>query len=357
MKKLRLGVIGAGSWAVASHFPEFDKLRDEIEFMGVSRKGAELLEKIKADWGFEMSSEDYRDVLDAGIDICLVASPAGAHYEHARDALNAGAHVLLEKPMTIKSEDAWDLVDIAAKLDRHLLLSFGWNYVPMMSSAKALMDDPGVGQIEQISIQMGSVTRDLLFGTGGYPDASRESPPESRTWTDPRLSGGGYAMAQLTHALGCALWLTELRGKEVFAFMSAPEGAPVEFYDAVSLRFTNGAIGTMSGGATHAGAGNDKSQLNLRVIGDEGQFHIDFEREDLWLYRGKDSDLRPTLVPDAGLYNCVGPPNALVDLALGRTDQNLSPGWLGARTVEILEACYRSAAERTIAEIEDRYRD
>jgi predicted dehydrogenase len=265
--------------------------------------------------------------------------------------------VLVEKPMTIKSEDAWDLVDVADQLDRHLLLSYGWNYLPMMSSAKALMDDPGVGRIEQISLQMGSVTRDLLFGTGGYPDASKESPPESKTWTDPGLSGGGYAMAQLTHALGCALWLTGLRGKEVFAFMSAPEGAPVEFYDAVSLRFSNGAIGTMSGGATHAGAGDDKSQLNLRVIGAEGQFHIDFEREDIWLYRGRETDIRPALASDAGLYNCVGPPHGLVDLALGRTDRNLSPGWLGARTAEILEACYRSAAERSVAEIKSDHHD
>ena len=47
MAKLRLGVIGAGSWAVASHLPNFAKRRDEVEFVGVCRKGPELLEKIK----------------------------------------------------------------------------------------------------------------------------------------------------------------------------------------------------------------------------------------------------------------------------------------------------------------------
>ncbi|EQD71395.1 oxidoreductase domain protein, partial [mine drainage metagenome] len=72
MSKLRLGVIGAGSWAVASHLPEFAKRRDEIEFVAVSRKGAELLNKIKDDWSFQYASEDYRDVLDAGVEICLV---------------------------------------------------------------------------------------------------------------------------------------------------------------------------------------------------------------------------------------------------------------------------------------------
>src|SRR4026209_2706718 len=101
MAKLRLGIIGAGSWTVASHLPNFAKRRDDVEFVGVSRKGPELLQKIKDDWGFEVASEDYTDVIDAGMDICLVASPHGLHYEHAKAALEAGPHVLCEKPFTL----------------------------------------------------------------------------------------------------------------------------------------------------------------------------------------------------------------------------------------------------------------
>src|SRR5262245_36521349 len=100
--KLRLGVIGAGAWAVTSHLPVFAKRRDVLEFTAVCRRGPQLLEKIKQDWGFALASEDYRDVLNAGIDICLVASPASFHYEHARAALEGGANVLCEKPFTIE---------------------------------------------------------------------------------------------------------------------------------------------------------------------------------------------------------------------------------------------------------------
>ena len=352
MAKLRLGVIGAGSWAVASHLPELAKRRDEVEFVAVSRKGPEILEKIRSDWGFEFASEDYREVLDAGIDICLVASPTGFHHEHAKAALEAGAHVLVEKPMTIRPEDAWDLAHAAERLGRHLLVSFGWNYRPMMREAKKLMDEQGVGQIEQLMLHMASSTRELLMGTGSYPDASPETTPESRTWTDPALSGGGYAQAQLTHALGAALWLTGLRATDVFAFMSAPHGAGVELHDAVAMRFSGGAIGTMDGGSAHVNAGDNKHQLELRVIGSEGQFQLDLEREALWLFRAPNSNVRPPLEPDAGLYDCVGPPHALVDLALGMEVQNCSPGWLGARTVEILDACYRSATSGALASIE-----
>lgn len=343
MRKLRLGVIGAGSWAVASHLPNFAKRADEVEFVGVCRKGP-LLTKIKDDWGFGLASEDYQDVIDAGLDICLVGSPTGLHHEHAKAALESGAHVLVEKPVTIEPAEAWDLVETSQRCDRHLLVSFGWNYRPMVREAKRLMRDKGIGEIEQVMIHMASVTRELLSNTGAYPDASPESIPEQATWTDPRLSGGGYAQAQLTHALGLSLWLSDLRGADVFSLMSAPLDAPVELHDAAAIRFTNGAIGTMDGGSCHLGAGNNRHQVEVRFIGSEGQFHIDLERDFLWLFRAPDEDIRPPLEPNAGLYDCDGPPNTLIDLALGRDVENCSPAELGARTVEILDACYRSAA-------------
>jgi predicted dehydrogenase len=355
MAKLRLGVIGAGSWAVMSHLPNFARRRDEVEFVAVARKGPEMLEKIRDDWGFEIGSEDYQDVIDAGIDICLVASPTGLHHEHAKAALEAGAHVLVEKPVTIDPALAWDLVETADRLGRHLLISFGWNYRPMVRKAKELMSRQGVGAIEQLMLHMASTTRELLLNTGSYPQASLDTVPEQSTWTDPRLSGGGYGQAQLSHALGLTYWLcAELEPVELFAFMSAPHGAPVELHDAVAMRFANGAVGTMDGGSTHVNAGGNKHQVELRVIGSEGQFHIDLDREALWLFRAPDEDFRPELEAEAGLYDCDGPPNTLVDLALGHPVENCSPGWLGARTVETLEACYRSAASGAVAKVATR---
>jgi hypothetical protein len=71
---------------------------------------------------------------------------------------------------------------------------------------------------------------------------------------------------------------------------------------------------------------------------------IDVERDAAWLWRdGGDIDLHLDLEPDAGAYDCDGPPNTLVDLALGRDVANQSPGELGARTTELLDAAYRSA--------------
>lgn len=352
MAKLRLGVIGAGSWAVASHLPNLARRAEDIEFVAVNRHGRDILEKIRAQYGFAVASEDYRDVTNAGIDVCVVSSPSGLHYEHAKAALEAGAHVLIEKPVTIDPRQAWDLVAMADRLKRHVVVSYGWNYRPIVRGAKRLMEtDGGIGEIENVMIAMSSVTRELLSNTGAYPDAAPEALPEAATWTDSRLSGGGYGQAQLTHALGLALWLTGLRGKEAFAFMSAPFNAPVELHDAVALRYDNGAVGTMSGGASHTGANDNKHYLEVRAIGSGGQFHIDLEREIVWRWRGPNDDVRLDLEPQAGLYDCVGPIDALVDLALGRNVENCSPIELGARTVEVLDAIYRSARSGVVEAI------
>lgn len=343
MKKVRLGVIGAGSWAIASHLPNF-AARGDVEFVAVSRHGAGQLDRVRHDFGFAVASEDYRDVLAESLDVVLVSSPSGLHHEHATAALRAGAHVLLEKPVAINPGDAWDLVRVAEHVDRHVVVAFGWNYRPMVRQAKQIMSDPGIGHIEALSITMASQTRELLSGTGAYPDADPLTVPEGRTWTDPRLSGGGYAQAQLSHALGLALWLLDERVEGAFALTAAPLNAPVELHDAICMRLSGGGIGTMSGGSNWTGAGNNKHQLCVNAIGSEGQFRIDVEREDLWLYRHDGAEIHPSFSHPAGSYDCVGPVETIMGLARGEEVTNESPAELGARTVEALDLVYRSAA-------------
>ena len=336
--------------------------------MAVNRRDPVLLERIQRRFGFEHASTDFRDVLAHEPDICIVGSPVRWHHEHARAALEAGAHVLVEKPFTLDPADAWDLDSVARGADRHLVVSFGWHYKPIVMQAKALMDEAaGIGPVEQVSVVMASTTREVLRGTilpfaadqqasGEFvadPDEATdpELVPRAETTMDPAVSGGGYGQAQLSHAIGLALWLTGLRGSEVFAFMAPPD-APVELHDAIAVRFDGGAIGTVSGGSAHLGAHHNKHELDVRLIGSAGQLQVDLERERLWRFRPPADELEVPLPANAGLYDCRGPMDALVDLALGREVPNASPAELGARTVEIIEAAYRSARTGSPAAIE-----
>ena len=135
MAKLRLGVIGAGSWTLGSHLPNLVKHRDEVEFVIVNRRNPDLLGRIKDRFGFQKSTTDWHDVIAEKPDIVVVASPPGYHYEQARAALEAGADVMCEKPFTIDPADAWTLDEVVKRTGRQLFVAYGWNYRPMVIRA------------------------------------------------------------------------------------------------------------------------------------------------------------------------------------------------------------------------------
>ncbi len=342
--RVRVGVIGAGVWARVSHIPTLLQRADEIELVAVCRKGADEVREVADQFGFAIATEDYREVLDAGIDLCIVSSPVAFHHEHARAALEAGAHVLIEKPVTIDPADAWDLVEVAERVGRHVVVAFGWNYLPTFAEACTLWEHGGVGNIEHVMVHMASGTRELLDGTSLFSAGPRDEVVDTRTWTDPAISGGGYAQAQLSHILGWTLGVTGLRAAEVFAFGSSPPDASVELHDAISVRFAGGATGAISGASFHGGVAADRHQFEIRVFGDAGQLHADLERDRLWAWRADQGTTDVALPDKAGAYHCEGPVHTILDLAQGRDVINRSPIELGARTVELLAAAYRSMA-------------
>ena len=345
MVRLRAGVIGAGSWAVASHIPNLAQRSEEVELVGVARPDRELLDWVAGEFGFRMAATDYREVLEQQLDICIVSSPNRFHYEHAKAAMESGCHVLVEKPFTLDPAEAWDLVDTADRLDRHLLLALGWNYKPMVRHAKELVEEGGgFGEVESIMIDMSSAARELLAVGAPYEAGSSVATARPETYMDPTVSGGGYAQAQLSHALGLAFWLAEdVRAAEAFAFMSSPLQAPVELHDAITVRFSNGGIATVSGTSCHLGYDGNKHVLSVRIIGSRAVLSVDVGRELVYWHRGDGDAVRLDLDEHAGDYDCDGPVHTLVDLALGRDVRNCSPGQVGARAVEITEAAYRSA--------------
>ena len=353
MAKLRAGVIGAGSWAVASHIPNLVRRSGEVELVGVARPDRDLLDWVAGEFGFRVAATDYREVLDRQLDICIVSSPNRFHYEHAKAAMESGCHVLVEKPFTLDPVEAWDLVDTAERLDRYLLLALGWNYKPMVRHAKELVEDgAGFGDVESIMIDMSSAARELLAVGAPYEAGSSVATARPETYMDPTVSGGGYAQAQLSHALGLAFWLAEdVRATEVFALMSSPLQAPVELHDAITVRFSNGGIATVSGSSCHSGYDGNKHVLAVRIIGSEAMVSVDVGRELVYWYRGGGDAVRLDLDEHAGGYDCDGPVHALVDLALGQDVRNCSPGDVGARAVEVTEAAYRSTLTGEVARV------
>jgi predicted dehydrogenase len=207
---------------------------------------------------------------------------------------------------------------------------------------KELMDRNIVGKIEFVLCHMASPLKNLLtgrsfdFSDGAYVDAKLS------TWADPKISGGGYAQAQLSHATGLMFWLTGLKAESAFARMSNP-GAKVDMHDAISVRYKGGAIGTVSGSAMLPPATPGGFQVDIRVFGEKGVFHLDIARDHLSLHLQDGTHETIPLEAGAGAYQCDGPPHQFIELILGLTKENNSPGEVAMRSVELLDAAYRSS--------------
>ena len=347
--KARIGFIGAGWWATSNHMPLLAE-RDDVELVGVCRLGKPELKQIQDRFGFPYATEDYHKLLEeCELDGVVVASPHSLHFEHASAALEKGLHVMCEKPITTRGAEARQLVDHADRNGRHLIVPYGWHYKDFTQQAKKLLDDGAVGKIEFVLCHMASPIRSLLRGeefkveeveeVSGQSGGNMFNPAPS-TWADPKIAGGGYALAQMSHSTGLLFWLADLKAETVYSVMSNSQ-SQVEMYDALAVTFTSGAIGTVSGAGT---VPIDQTfQVDLRIFGTEGMLLLDCERARMHLRRHDGAHVVSDVAEDGGFYECNGPPANFAELILGVTNVNSAPGEAAARGAEMLDAAYRSA--------------
>ena len=339
-KKARIGVIGAGWWAVFNHIPAL-KANPDCEVVAVSRLGASELEEVRRTFQIPLAFEDWRQMLETvPMDGVVIASPHTLHYEHATAALAHGCHVIVEKPLTTDAAAARDLVARAQAAGREIIVPTGWNFKDWTEAARGLVRRGEIGRIEHVVLQMASALDDLFAGLPMKETEGQMFRPPASTWADPKRAGG-YGWGQLCHALGLLFRISDLEPSAVFA-ATGQSPAGVDQYDAAVMRFTNGATGSLSGSSTvpkHRGF-----QVDLRLFGSEGMLLLDIERERLEVRRRDGRDTIIDMQPGDGGYEYTAPITTLVDLCLGRVIENRSPGFAGMRAVEVLDAMYRSVA-------------
>lgn len=339
---VRVAVVGAGFWAVSNHIPQLSQ-REDVELVAVCRKGEDDLRLIADRFGFKVASEDYREAIDAGVDAAIISSPNTLHHEHAVAALERGLHVMVEKPLAPTAAQSWEIVELARRGGIHALVPHGWHYKPFVQRAKELLDGGGVGEIRHVLCHMASPTLELFEGRGGYGTVElggTRFEAAASTWADPRRAGG-YALGQLTHALGLLAWLTGLRARTVSACETA-SSTGVDVVEAAVVEFDGGAVASVSGcGLVPAHCG---FQLDLRIFGAEGMLLLDVERERCELRRHDRADEVEVVPPGEGAYDCDVPPHRFIELVRGLSDRNDSPAEAAARAVEIAEGLLRSAS-------------
>lgn len=338
MGNARIGLIGAGWWGVEVYIPAI-KAHSGADLIAVNRRNQSALDSILAKFDIPNGYTDFQEMLDKErLDGVVITSPHTLHFAHAKAALEAGCHVLIDKPMTTSATDARVLVDLAANVGRQILIPYGWNYKQFVTQASQLIAAGRIGSIRHVTCNMATFTYDL-FGGHGLAEANNAMfQPEQSTWADPEKAGG-YGWGQLTHALGFLFRLVDLAPKQVYA-VDIKSDAHVDLTDAAILTLENGAHVSISGSALlpkHC-----SYQLEVTVFGTEGLLTLDMERTRMEMRRMDGDDIVLNLSADQGQYAAVEPINRLIEVCTGTACTIEANGTVGARAVEALDAMYRS---------------
>jgi len=293
MKKLRVGVIGTG-FIGPVHVEALKRtgLANVVALADVNDEVAAL--KAEA-LDIPVSYGNYKDLLaDNDIDIVHICTPNHLHFQMSKEAMEAGKHVVCEKPLAMNSDEAKILVDIAKEKGRVNAIHFNLRFYPLMQQAKAMVES---GQLGEIFTVNGSYQQDWLFYETDY------------NWRlESEFSGESRAVADIgSHWFDAVEFITGLKTRKVCADfatfhpirkkplkpvetysgkMLKPEDyADMEIntkdYATVLIRFDGKAHGSMTVNQVAAGR---KNRMLLEIYGSKKSLVINTERcNELWV--------------------------------------------------------------------------
>ncbi|HWX18334.1 MAG TPA: Gfo/Idh/MocA family oxidoreductase [Candidatus Binatia bacterium] len=341
MKKVRVGVIGAGWWATSAHIPAL-KSHPAAELVAVQSREKAKAHKIARDFGAKYACTSLEEILALkDLDAVIVSSTPNVHYAQAKAALERGLHVLVEKPMTFTVAEARELVEIAAQEKLHLLVSCPWHFTAHGIEARRLIHSGALGRVKMISVLMTNPIDKLLRGVNTSPTHNLDNvyiQPREGSYNDPAIAGGGQIFCQVSHAAAYLTFLTGQRPAEVYARFDR-DGSPNDIYNALTITLENGALVTI---ASTAATPLCERNYEVRVFGDKAILLLELWRGRMTLidFADKRTEFKP--LAEKEIYPSQSPALNLVDTILGRTP-NGSPGALGLASMEIIEAACESA--------------
>lgn len=343
MTDLKVAFVGCGWWSSSVHAAAVE------DFPGAAIDSAtdpdpRRREQFAARFGVAKRYPDHRTMLaQSSPDCVVVATPHSAHASIVGDCLRDGVPVLVEKPFTLDPQDAWELVSLARQRRVPLVVGLTYTFHPYVSIVRDIISTGRLGDLVSISGSFHSQVVHLFqglpaaySGNGRYPVMS----PLATTYSDPVTSGGGQGQTQLSHLVGLLLAELPTELTDVTARMTwLKPGTDVAV--AAAMRTADGvAVSLVSSGALRDA---DDRVTSLRFDGTKGWLVHDALHGHL---RASAGVLRGIEIPAAGEPYRSREPLLSLLRALGDKDPVFDDrnAVIGARTVEVIAACYRTAA-------------
>jgi predicted dehydrogenase len=163
MKSFGVGVIGCGYWGpnLIRNFARHPQCR----VLGVCDSRPERAERAARDWAVPVATADPAALLALpGLDLVVVATPSFTHAELAKQALEAGKHVLVMKPLTTSAEDARELIELAASRGLLLAVDHTFVFTGAVRHMRRLIESGEVGELyyfDSVRINLGLIQTDI----------------------------------------------------------------------------------------------------------------------------------------------------------------------------------------------------
>jgi predicted dehydrogenase len=327
MDRVRLGVIGCGS--MSRHHGRIIAQRvPEAEIVALVEPNADNLARYIADIFPNQPAPpafaDYRAMLsEAKPDAVLIVSPHAYHFQQVMDSISAGCHVLVEKPMVIRTEDAQALITHAREHNKVVSVAFPG---PFSVEFQYIRDLIARGDLGEIYLITGVCAQNWLAGVSG-------------TWrTTLALSGGGNIYDSGAHMFNAMLYLTGLSATEVFAFIENKD-QEVDVVGTVALRFTKGALGSAAvSGATTV------FEQGIYIHGTKGSVKCSIYGGSMEVWVGSEKVKYPAVPQTTSLQQ------NFIDCIKGRASTP-SPALLGLRQARLMDAIYESARSGKLVQV------
>lgn len=331
MKTIRVGLIGCGG-IMRLHIRRLGE-RPEAKVVALCDVNEEALAAYR-DKQFPSANPKpaiYTDrakmYREAKLDAVFIASPHTMHYEQACEAIAAGCHVFMEKPMVTDAAQARDLAARVEKAGKVFVIGYNTPCSPRFEYLREVVRDGRFGKLELVSA---FITQDWKrFTTGSWRQ-------------DPKLSGGGQAYDSGAHLLNSLCWTIEQNVEAVYAMLDNC-GTPVDINSAMTIKFANGTLASVAISGNSPGAGRYAA-----FIFENGRIEIDawgaswmkvFERGE-----GGNDKLLEVQLPE-GSDN---PDHNFLDAIQGKAKPRTSPR-NGIIHSDLMDAIYESAKTGKVA--------
>jgi predicted dehydrogenase len=272
-RKIRYGMVGGGRGAFIGAIHRIAANIDgQIELVAGAfssdaeksrASGADLFlapERSYASYGEMFALEAARPVGDR-IDFVSIVTPNHVHFPAAKGALEAGFHVLSDKPATFDLAEAKELAAIVKQTGRLYGLTHNYTGYPLVKEARHLVHSGKLGKIRKVVVE---------YPQGWLATRIEASGQKQAAWrTDPKRSGAAGCIGDIgTHAENLAEYITGLKISELAADITAfVKGRKLDDDGNVLLRFKGGAKGILHASQISVG---EENCLNIRVYGETG---------------------------------------------------------------------------------------